>query len=79
MDLQQIERALQVRYIKLHFGLYLVEDSRLPMNKVSAIRGGIGEMLLSGIPEKLLPILLAGEILHIGKNTSFGFGRYHIF
>lgn len=48
-------------------------------NQKMPLRGIKGEMLLSGIPEKLLPILLAGEILHIGKNTSFGFGRYHIF
>ena len=37
---------MQVRYVKLHFGLRMTEDTRLPMNKVSAIRGGIGEMLL---------------------------------
>ena len=48
-------------------------------NQKMPLRGIKGEMLLSGISEKLLPILLAGEILHIGKNTSFGFGRYHIF
>lgn len=45
-DLQQMEKALQVRYVKLHFGLRMTEDTRHPMNKVSAIRGGIGEMLL---------------------------------
>lgn len=28
--------------------------------------------------EAFLQVLLAGEILHIGKNTSFGFGRYRI-
>ena len=42
----QLEKALQVRYVKLHFGLRMVRDTWLPMNKVSAIRGGIGEMLL---------------------------------
>ena len=46
MELQQVKKALQVRYMKLHFGLRLLENTRLPMNKVSAIRGGIGEMLL---------------------------------
>ena len=43
-----------------------------------ALRGVKGDMLLSEIPQELLPILLAGEIMHIGKNTSFGFGRYHV-
>lgn len=28
--------------------------------------------------ETFLKVLLAGEILHIGKNTSFGFGKYRI-
>ena len=46
LNVQQLEKALQVRYVKLHFGLRITEDTRLPMNKVSAIRGGIGEMLL---------------------------------
>lgn len=46
MDIQQLEKALQIRYIKLHFGIRFYENTRLPMNKVSAIRGGMGEMLL---------------------------------
>ena len=41
-----MKRALQIRYVKLRFGLRIAEDTRLPVNKVSAIRGGIGEMLL---------------------------------
>lgn len=45
------------------------------------------KMVLSGIegfaqldliPEELLPVFLAGELIHIGKNTSFGFGRYSV-
>lgn len=44
--MKELEKALQVRYVKLHFGLRFREDTRLPMNKVSALRGGIGEMLL---------------------------------
>lgn len=46
MERQQLERALQVRYVKLHFKIRFPKDTRLPMNKVSALRGGIGEMLL---------------------------------
>ena len=45
-DLELLKRALQIRYVKLRFGLRIAEDTRLPVNKVSAIRGGIGEMLL---------------------------------
>jgi hypothetical protein len=39
-------KPLQIRYIKLHFHLRITEDTKLPTNKVSALRGGMGEMLL---------------------------------
>ena len=29
--------------------------------------------------ELFLRMLIAGEITHVGKNTSFGFGRYKVF
>lgn len=43
-----------------------------------ALWGVKGELLASEIPRELLLALLAGEVLHIGKNTSFGFGRYRV-
>ena len=43
---QTLSQALQVRYTKLLFMLELLEDTVLPKNKVSALRGGMGEMLL---------------------------------
>ena len=42
----QLEHALEIRYIKLHFKVVLLEDTILPADKVSALRGGMGEMLL---------------------------------
>lgn len=41
-----LQEALKVHYIKLSFTVELIEDTILPENKVSALRGGIGEMLL---------------------------------
>lgn len=38
--------SLKIRYIKLHFTIRFQEDTELPINKVSALRGGMGEMLL---------------------------------
>lgn len=38
--------SLKIRYVKLHFHLKILEDTILPKNKVSALRGGMGEMLL---------------------------------
>ena len=40
------------------------------------LHGVVGEAVLTGVTEETLKILLAGEVLHAGKNTSFGFGRY---
>ena len=45
-------------------------------DKKMTLRGIKGEIQLSPISESFLPLLLAGERVHIGKNTSFGFGRY---
>lgn len=42
----QLLHALQIRYIKLHFTISFIEDASLPVHKVSALRGGMGEMLL---------------------------------
>jgi len=39
-------QALQIRYVKLHFTVSFLEAADLPMNKTSALRGGMGEMLL---------------------------------
>ncbi|MBR2046576.1 MAG: CRISPR system precrRNA processing endoribonuclease RAMP protein Cas6 [Agathobacter sp.] len=42
------------------------------------LKGIKGEILLDAIPKELLELYLAGEVIHIGKNTSFGFGRYKL-
>lgn len=46
MEKRKIEQALNIRYVKLHFTLEFTEDTVLPKNKVSALRGGMGQMLL---------------------------------
>ena len=42
------------------------------------LRGISGKVVLSEMSEECLDYLLAGELLNIGKNTSFGFGKYRI-
>ena len=42
------------------------------------LKGIEGEIRLDSICDELIDILLAGELVHIGKNTSFGFGRYRL-
>lgn len=42
------------------------------------LRGITGYLILPELPDGLLELLLAGELTHIGKNTSFGFGQYRL-
>ena len=42
----EFKKYFSTKYIKLHFTLIFPERSVLPVNKVSALRGGMGEMLL---------------------------------
>jgi CRISPR-associated endoribonuclease Cas6 len=40
--------------------------------------GFVGEVTYEGPIAPFLPLLRAGEVLHIGKNTTFGLGKYEI-
>ncbi len=41
--------------------------------------GILGEISFRGAAlRELLPLLVAGEYLHVGSSTSFGSGRYHL-
>ena len=42
------------------------------------LHGIEGQMALETIDEEVLPVLLAGELVHVGKNSRFGFGRYQV-
>ena len=46
--------------------------------KPMLLRGSGGNITISALSETVLLALLAGEKMHIGKNTSFGFGKYII-
>lgn len=43
-----------------------------------SLHGICGECALEGLSEEMVPFLIAGELVHIGKNTSMGFGKYKI-
>ncbi len=40
--------------------------------------GFVGEITFEGKIEPFIPIIKAGEVLHIGKGTGFGLGKYSI-
>lgn len=43
-----------------------------------ALHGIKGECVLENVTDEVLEYLIAGQLVHIGKNTSMGFGRYVI-
>ncbi len=45
-NVTQLENALDIRYVKLHFFLRMIEDTVLPRSKTSMLRGGMGQVLL---------------------------------
>ena len=47
-------------------------------NKKMALRGIKGYADITGIDSCASELLAAGELIHIGKNTSFGFGKYTV-
>ena len=63
---QQSEKRVVKRYSS-------TQDSKVKL------RGMVGEVRFEDISGEYLPYVLAGELLHIGKNTSFGFGRYTVY
>lgn len=40
--------------------------------------GLVGECLLTNIPDEFLPFLFMGQWVHLGKNATFGLGKYEI-
>lgn len=58
----------------------LVSVKRFSMRKNAkmVLKGLQGYVALTGVTEELLELLLVGELIHIGKSTIFGFGRFHL-
>ncbi len=48
------------------------QDTRMKMG------GFVGEITFEGDIKPFMPLIRAGEILHVGKGTSFGLGKYEI-
>lgn len=42
------------------------------------LSGFIGDVLFENVPSEFLWIIKLGEVIHIGKNTTFGNGKYKI-
>lgn len=58
--------------------LYDVHRMSFRKNRKITLKGLRGTAMISKVCDELFALLLAGELVHIGKNTSFGFGKYKI-
>lgn len=74
--LEEILRGLEV----LKDGTYPVQHESYSGRQKERLRlqGFMGDVVLSGGNQELWDLLIAGEIVHVGKGTSFGFGTYMI-
>lgn len=61
------KQTVKKEYRKRYSG---TQDSRM------TLWGITGRMIFKRMPEECLDYLIAGELTHMGKNTSFGFGKY---
>jgi CRISPR/Cas system endoribonuclease Cas6 (RAMP superfamily) len=73
-----IEKAKEIKVIKKGLRWYDWErysgrqDTRMKMG------GFVGEITFGGDIRPFMPLIRAGEVLHVGKGTAFGLGKYKI-
>lgn len=73
-----IEKSENVRIVSNNTHWYDWERYSTRQGTRMKLGGVIGEITYKGDITPFMPYLRAGEILHIGKGTSFGLGKYQI-
>ncbi len=74
IPLMEAEEVLRIKYQKVKYAAVTRYSSRAK-SKMD-LKGIYGEVILENISDEMIILLLAAERLHIGKNSSFGFGKY---
>ncbi len=72
------ERAKKITLESSELSWYDWERFPKKQRKKLKLGGFIGAARFSGDLDEFLPYLFAGELVHIGKGTSFGLGRYRL-
>lgn len=73
-----IEMAKQIRVTDSALRWYDWERYSARQDTRMKMGGFLGEITFEGNIEPFMPLIKAGEILHVGKGTSFGLGKYEI-
>lgn len=79
IDLKEvIEKAKAVKIASKHFHRYDWERYSGRQEQKIEMGGFVGDISFEGPVSPFVPLLKAGEVLHIGKGTVFGLGRYEV-
>lgn len=73
-----IERAKEIKVKESRLNWYDWERYSARQDARMKMGGFIGDITFEGNIEPFMPLIRAGEVLHIGKGTSFGLGKYKI-
>jgi CRISPR/Cas system endoribonuclease Cas6 (RAMP superfamily) len=73
-----IERARQVQLADASFRWVDLERYSGRQKRPMTLGGIVGEATYAGDLGEFLPFLRLGEQVHVGKASSFGFGRYEL-
>lgn len=73
-----IEKAERVKIVSNNTRWYDWERYSTRQETRMKLGGVVGEITYEGDITPFMPYLRAGEILHLGKGTSFGLGKYEI-
>lgn len=73
-----IEESEKVKIKKCELKWVDFERYSTRQNQKMKLGGIIGKIEYSGEIKKFFPLLKLGQYIHIGKNTTFGFGKYQI-
>ncbi len=71
-----IEQARQVRLTHDYLQWYDWERYSARQETRMKMGGFVGKITFEGDITPFMPLIKAGEVLHVGKGTSFGLGRY---
>ena len=73
-----IDKAKDIKVIKRDLKWYDWERYSARQDTRMKMGGFVGEITFEGDIEPFMHLIKAGEILHVGKGTSFGLGKYEI-
>ncbi|MCX7770462.1 MAG: CRISPR system precrRNA processing endoribonuclease RAMP protein Cas6 [Proteobacteria bacterium] len=75
---QILEKAKEVKVKESNLRWFDWQRYSSRQDTKMSLGGVIGKVIYYGNIKPFLPLLEAGELLHVGKNTSFGLGKYEI-